>query len=67
MSHGRGFSAPDYVPGPGQIDALLEFLPVFSDPDFEPAAFEKTESDAISYSVWSIELQKFHQALKTKF
>ncbi len=63
MSHGRGFSAPDYVPGPGQIDALLEFLPIFRDPDFEPAAFEKTESGVMSSSVWSIELRKFHQAV----
>ena len=63
MSHGRGFSVSGYVPGPGQIDALLEFLPVFRDPGFEPATFCSTESGGMNFPVWSTELRKFHQAL----
>jgi len=57
----RGFSRPDYVPGPGEIDALLSFLPVFSNPEYEPV--EAVIAGWSGGSVWDAHLMRFHQAL----
>jgi hypothetical protein len=57
----RGFTHPDYVPLPSEIDALLQFLPVFSDPDYEPV--ESVIAGWGGGSVWDVHLRMFHQAV----
>jgi hypothetical protein len=63
MPEGRGFTQPDYVPLPREIDVLLTFLPVFSDPDFEPASIGEGFTAWGGGSQWSVELRMFHRAV----